>query len=177
MSVNLVVERVVGVNRVIVEEKEGISLDHAYRNLWKTGFSQGAFVLEMDPSYLKTTRRVFKEPGLETATYTGYAGNTKDLAVLNTVAFVHHYVQRKRMGVVRDDKVPLHLVDVIEWVDKNYDPNLNNENNVLNAFLAYNGLLAMISMPRADREYAVRAIHTGELTAQAIKVQYNLSIN
>ena len=178
MSVNLVIERVIKDKRRVVEEREGISLDYAYRNLWKTGFSNGAFVLDMNSSYLKTTRKMYKEPGcLETATYTGFAGKDTDLAILNTVAFMHRYIQSKRIGVIRLEDTPIHLVDVVEVANKRYDPNINNENMVLNAFLHAEGLECMTGMSRADRETAVMMLHVGGKTEQDIKVHFGFALS
>lgn len=174
MSINLMVERIVGVNRTIVEELEGIGLEQAYRNLWKTGFCQGAYVLDLQSNMLKTTRRVFKEPCLETATYTSYKGNNDDLNVLLQLAYVHYYVQAKRMGVIRTDNVPTPLFEVTNWIDRYYDPSVNNENTVLNAFLHTNDLSIVTGMSRADRETAVRMLHVQKKTPKEIRVHFGL---
>ena len=174
MSINLLVERIVKAERKVTEDLEGIGLDQAYRYLWKAGFCQGGFVLDLQSNSLQTTRRVFKEPGLETVTYTSYRGNCKDLTVLLNLAYVHSYVQKKRMGVILVEDTPTTLFEVANWIDRYYDSNVNNEDTVLNAFLCTSDLSRITSKSRLEREAAVRMLHVGGKKPKEILAQFGL---
>ncbi len=155
MSINISIEQVHDTKRTVVDVSTGVSLRQGFSHLWKQNFQNNAFVLELNKSDLRVTRRVSEFRGvLETTWYSGYLNKVDNVQKLIDIAFAHRYVQSKRLGVIRDETVPARLMELIQSVDKEYKPTLNNSEVIMHAHFAINGLSGCKTMSNSKKEAA-----------------------